>query len=92
MAIHQDLTGMSHDQLVALVQAMQARQKQSRKLQISEKGCVSLFAGRKMGIHLYAQEWLDIFDMADDIKAFIKSNRDELSWKSEADKLAAAGL
>lgn len=52
------------------------------RLKVSDKGAVQLLGiGSKFGITLYAQTWLTLFAMADQIKDFIEANRDKLSFR-----------
>ena len=36
---------------------------------------------QRFPVTLYAQGWLALLDAADDIRAFIETNKDQLSWK-----------
>jgi DNA recombination-dependent growth factor C len=55
--------------------------KHATSLRVSEKGCVSLYGMRRMPITFYAQEWMTLFEKAEDILNFIEANREALSWK-----------
>jgi hypothetical protein len=58
--------------------------KSERKLglKVSEKGAVSLTGMRRFPTTLYKLEWFRVFDMVDEIKAFIKANESRLSTKT----------
>jgi hypothetical protein len=47
------------------------KNKAKNGLRVSEKGCVSLYGIRKFPVTFYAQEWENILDSADAIRAFI---------------------
>jgi hypothetical protein len=48
-------------------------------LQISSKGCVSLYLpGRRWPISLYSGEWELVLERANDIRAFVGANRNKL--------------
>ncbi len=48
------------------------------RLQVSQKGAVSLYGIRRFPITFYGDEWDTILGMADDIKAFIAEHQSEL--------------
>ena len=52
------------------------------RLKVSDKGAVQLLGiGSKFGITLYAQTWLTVLSMQDQIKDFIEANRASLSFR-----------
>ena len=59
----------------------QASKPKAVSMKVSEKGCVSIYGLNIRGIHLYASQWLRIFEQAEQIKAFIETNRSLLAWK-----------
>ena len=50
-------------------------------LKVSEKGGVSVYGLGRFPITLYKEQWTNLLDMADDIRAFIKANEGELKSK-----------
>jgi len=52
----------------------------SRK--VSEKGGVSVYGLGRFPVTLYKEQWTKLRDMADDIRAFIRSNKASLTAKS----------
>lgn len=70
------------------LRAENARLKGQRsvRLKVSEKGALSIYGvtGRFPATH-YANQWEAFLDMADDIRAFIKANHDQLSWGKKDD-------
>jgi hypothetical protein len=54
------------------------------RLQVSEKGGVSVYGLGRFPVTLYKEQWLRLLDMADDIRAFIAKNDAQL--KSKHDK------
>jgi hypothetical protein len=57
--------------------------KKSLTLQVSKKGCVQLNGLRRFPVSYYAEEWYALFEMEDEIKAFIKENKKELKFKAK---------
>ena len=61
--------------------ALKAQQTKALRLQVSQKGGASLYGIRRFPVTFYADEWDQILDMADEIRAFIAENRSELKQK-----------
>lgn len=57
------------------------RAPRARTIKVSEKGAVSVYGMGRFPITHYAAQFLTLFDMADEIRAFIEANRGNLSWK-----------
>jgi len=51
------------------------------RLQVSEKGAVSLYGIRRFPITFYADEWDTVLGMADEIRTFIRQHGSELKRK-----------
>ncbi len=51
------------------------------RLQVSQKGAVSLYGIRRFPITFYGDEWDTILGMSDDIRAFIAEHQSELKGK-----------
>jgi hypothetical protein len=50
-------------------------------LKVSEKGAVSLYGMGRFPVTLYKEQWLKLFDMSADIRAFIAVNEAQLKAK-----------
>jgi hypothetical protein len=51
-------------------------------LKVSEKGGLSVYGLGRFPVTLYKEQWTKLLDMADDIRAFIRSNEASLKTKS----------
>jgi hypothetical protein len=51
-------------------------------LKVNEKGGVSVYGLGRFPVTLYQEQWTKLLDMADDIRAFIRSNEASLKTKS----------
>jgi hypothetical protein len=51
------------------------------RLKVSEKGAVSVYGMGRFPVTLYKEQWLRLFDMSDDIRAFIATNEAKLKAK-----------
>jgi hypothetical protein len=63
-------------------EALKAKERRGTRLQVSEKGGVSLYGMRRFPVTFYREEWERILDMADEIRAFIRENAAALKTKS----------
>ena len=59
----------------------QVQRKSTLTLKVSPKGAVSLYGLGRFPLTIFAQQWIKVLDMADDIRAFIEANKDQLSYK-----------
>lgn len=55
----------------------------SNGVKLSEKGCISKYGIRRMGIHFYAIEWLKLALSMPDVLKFISENSDKVSVKDQ---------
>lgn len=62
-------------------EALKAKSPRERRLQVSQKGGVSLYGIRRFPVTFYIDEWETILGMADDIRAFIRENESSLKRK-----------
>ena len=69
------------ERLRAENEGLKARKTQERRLQVSQKGAVSLYGIRRFPITFYADEWDIILGMADEVRTFISQHDDELKRK-----------
>lgn len=52
-------------------------------IRAAEKGGVSVYGLGRFPITLYAETWLKLFTLVDEIKSFIEANKSTLKWKVE---------
>ena len=69
------------ERLRAENEGLKARKTQERRLQVSQKGAVSLYGIRRFPITFYADEWDIILGMADEVRSFISQHDTELKRK-----------
>ncbi len=60
---------------------LKAKRSGEMRLQVSQKGAVSLYGIRRFPITFYADEWATVFEMADKIRIFISQHETELKRK-----------
>ena len=51
------------------------------RLKVSEKGALSVYGMGRFPVTLYKEQWLKLMNMADEIRAFIKTNDAQLKAK-----------
>lgn len=73
------------ERLKAENEALKAREKRGTRLQVSEKGGVSLYGMRRFPVTFYKEEWERILAMADEIRAFMRDHTGELKTKGGGD-------
>ena len=69
------------ERLRAENEALKAKEKQGLRLQVSQKGAVSLYGIRRFPVTFYADEWDTILGMSDQIRDFIAEHQGELKTK-----------
>jgi hypothetical protein len=69
------------ERLRAENEALKAKERRGTRLQVSEKGGVSLYGLRRFPVTFYADEWERILGMSDEIRAFIAANETSLKRK-----------
>jgi hypothetical protein len=62
-------------------EALKAKERRGTRLQVSEKGGVSLYGLRRFPVTFYADEWERILGLSDEIRAFIRENDAALKRK-----------
>lgn len=60
-------------------EALRSKSSRNLRLQVSEKGAASLYGLRRFPVTLYKEEWLEVLDMADEIRAFLVENDAKLT-------------
>jgi hypothetical protein len=80
--------GVDIQTLMAQLQALQAENERLKAakaravtMKVSEKGAVSIYGMGRFPMTAYASQWQKVLDMADDIRAFIETNKASLAWK-----------
>lgn len=69
------------ERLRAENQALKQRGSREMRLQVSQKGGVSLYGIRRFPVTFYADEWERILAKADEIREFIRANESDLKRK-----------
>ena len=69
------------ERLRAENEGLKAKKTQEMRLQVSQKGAVSLYGIRRFPITFYADEWDTVLKMADEVRAFIAQHETELKRK-----------
>jgi hypothetical protein len=80
---------MSDDDVTAELERLRAENAQLKRtasrgvsLKVSEKGGVSVYGLGRFPVTLYKEQWVKLLDMADEIRAFIRTNESSLKTKS----------
>lgn len=76
-----DLTTMTNEQLVAMIQAMQTSGTGKLTLKISEKGALCVYGLGRWPVTLYSSQWRRLLTEVPAIEAFLKSNASRLTEK-----------
>jgi hypothetical protein len=69
------------ERLRAENEGLKAKKSQETRLQVSQKGAVSLYGIRRFPITFYADEWDTVLGLADEVRAFIAQHETELKRK-----------
>jgi hypothetical protein len=69
------------ERLRAENEALKTQKKEGLRLQVSQKGAVSLYGIRRFPVTFYADEWDLILGQTDEIRAFIRENDAQLKRK-----------
>jgi hypothetical protein len=69
------------ERLRAENESLKAKKAQETRLQVSQKGAVSLYGIRRFPITFYADEWDTVLGMADEVRTFISQHETELKRK-----------
>jgi len=69
------------ERLRAENEALKTQKKEGLRLQVSQKGAVSLYGIRRFPVTFYADEWDLILGEADNIHSFIRTHNSELKRK-----------
>jgi len=77
------------DDLQAEIERLRAENENLKKsgrggklaMKVSEKGALSVYGMGRFPVTLYKEQWLRILAMADEIKAFIEANKENLKSK-----------
>jgi hypothetical protein len=69
------------ERLRAENEALKSQKKEGLRLQVSQKGAVSLYGIRRFPVTFYADEWDLILGQSDEIRTFIRENDGQLKRK-----------
>ena len=61
--------------------ALKAQTTRGVSIKVSEKGGVSVYGLGRFPVTLYKEQWTKLLDLADEIRAFIKTHEAELKTK-----------
>ncbi len=81
MAENDDELREEVERLRAENDALKTQKAKELRLQVSQKGAVSLYGIRRFPITFYADEWDIVLGMGDQIRAFIQENEGALKRK-----------
>ncbi len=81
MAESNDAMQAEIERLRAENEGLKAKQRRETRLQVSQKGAVSLYGIRRFPVTFYADEWETVLGMADEVRAFIAEHANELKRK-----------
>ena len=81
MAENDDALRDEVERLRAENDALKTQKTRELRLQVSQKGAVSLYGVRRFPITFYADEWDIVLGMGDQIRTFIQQNESELKRK-----------
>ena len=81
MSEHEDDLRAEVERLRAENEELKAKEKKTLRLQVSQKGGVSLYGIRRFPITFYADEWDTVLGMSDQIREFIAENEADLKRK-----------
>ena len=69
------------ERLRAENEALKRPERGKLSLRVSEKGALSVYGMGRFPVTLYKEQWLKLFGIAEEIKAFIAANGDRLKTK-----------
>jgi hypothetical protein len=69
------------ERLRAENEALKSQKKEGLRLQVSQKGAVSLYGIRRFPVTFYSDEWDLILGQTDEIRTFIRENQSQLKRK-----------
>lgn len=85
MADQDDELRRELERLRAENEALKSRDRRGLRLQVSEKGGVSLYGIRRFPVTFYKEEWERILGMEGEIRAFMDEHARELKTKAAGD-------
>ena len=79
------MTEPSYEELKARVAELEKqagrRQKGTLEFKVGEKGGVSVYGLGRFPVTLYYEQWIRLFDSADQLRAFLEENKEKLKLK-----------
>ncbi len=76
-----NLSNLSREQLVAMVESLRETPAQRLTFKVSEKGAISVYGMGRWPVTLYASQWDRLFSEADRLRAFATANASRLATK-----------
>jgi len=77
----------THEELLARIAELeqQVGSKRTGKLEfkVGEKGGVSVYGLGRFPVTLYFEQWIKLLDSAEDLKAFMESNKSRLKLRAQ---------
>lgn len=70
------------ERLRAENEALKRSSSKGLSMRVSEKGALSVYGLGRFPVTLYKEQWLRLMDLAEDIRAFIANNEEQLKSKS----------
>ncbi len=69
--------------LAELERKAAAQQTGSLQFRVGEKGGVSVYGLGRFPVTLYYEQWVRLLDAAEDLRAFLETNKDKLKLKQK---------
>lgn len=80
-----------NEALHAKVAAIEEAAQRKMYLKVSEKGALSLYGLGRFPVTLYAEQWIDVLNFGDTIKAYLAEHQSSFKTKADAAKAAQQG-
>ena len=77
------MTEPTYEELKAQLAALEAKQQRTGSIsyKVSDKGGVSVYGLGRFPVTLYYEQWLNLFDRAQDLRDFLEENKSKLKLK-----------
>jgi hypothetical protein len=77
------MTEPTYEELKAQLAALEAKQQRTGSIsyKVSDKGGVSVYGLGRFPVTLYYEQWLKLFDRAQDLRDFLDENKSKLKLK-----------
>jgi hypothetical protein len=74
--------------IAELEQQLQGRKPTGLEFRVSDKGAVSVYRLGRFPVTLYYEQWVRLLDHAEELRAFLESNRHNLKLKAQSETAA----